>query len=64
VLVLVGDEESACALSFRNIERVLVLPGRQAGVADVMGAAHLVVSEAGLEQLAAVAGGPSERTTA
>ena len=58
VLVLVGDEESACALSFRNIERVSVLPARQAGVADVIGATHLVVSEAAIEQLAGVAGGP------
>jgi large subunit ribosomal protein L4 len=55
VLVLVGDEESTCALSFRNIERATVLPGREAGVADVLGAAHLVVSESGVEELAAVA---------
>jgi large subunit ribosomal protein L4 len=61
VLVLLGDEESPCALSFRNLAHVSVLPGRQAGVADVIGAAHLVVSEAGLEQLAAVAGAPSAR---
>ena len=52
VLVLVGDDESGCALSFRNISRVLVLPARQAGVADVVGAAHLVLSDAALEQLA------------
>ena len=64
VLVLVGDDESACVLSFRNLERVVVLPGRQAGVADVMGAAHLVVSDAALEDLAAVAGGPREREAA
>jgi large subunit ribosomal protein L4 len=64
VLVLVGDEESACALSFRNIAHVLVLPGREAGVADVMGAAHLVVSEAALDDLAAVAGAPRERAAA
>ena len=55
VLVLVGDEESTCALSFRNIARAAVLPGRQAGVADVLGAAHLVVSEAAIDELAAVA---------
>jgi large subunit ribosomal protein L4 len=64
VLVLVGDEESACALSFRNIPRVSVLPGREAGVADVIGAAHLVVSEAAIEQLAAVAGDTRERSAA
>jgi large subunit ribosomal protein L4 len=61
VLVLVGDEESACALSFRNIPRVSVLPGREAGVADVIGAAHLVVSEAAIEQLSGVAGDKREK---
>jgi large subunit ribosomal protein L4 len=64
VLVLVGDEESSCALSFRNIARVSVLPGRQAGVADVIGAAHLVVSEAAIEQVAAVARERRERSAA
>jgi large subunit ribosomal protein L4 len=64
VLVLVGDDESACALSFRNISRVSVLPGREAGVADVIGAAHLVVSEAAIEQLAAVAGDTREKSAA
>ena len=61
VLVLLGDDESTCALSFRNLDHVSVLPGRQAGVADVLGAAHLVVSDAGLEQVAAVAGAPATR---
>jgi large subunit ribosomal protein L4 len=56
VLVLVGDEESVCALSFRNIARAVVLPARQAGVADVIGAAHLVVSEAAIEELSGIAG--------
>lgn len=56
VLLLLGPEESNCALSFRNIPRAVVLPGRDAGVADVLGAAHLLVSEAALEELAGVAG--------
>jgi len=64
VLVLVGDEESACALSFRNIERVQVLPARQTGVADVIGAAHLVISEAAIDELAEVAAEPRQRTVA
>jgi large subunit ribosomal protein L4 len=64
VLVLVGDEESDCALSFRNIARAKVLPARAAGVADVIGAVHLVVSEAAVTELAAVAGDPKERTAA
>jgi large subunit ribosomal protein L4 len=62
VLVLVGDEESACALSFRNIARASVLPARQVGVADVLGAANLVLSETAVEQLAGVAGEPRERS--
>jgi large subunit ribosomal protein L4 len=64
VLVLVGDEESVCALSFRNIPRVSVLSGRDAGVADVIGAAHLVVSEAAIEQLRAVVGDTRETSAA
>jgi large subunit ribosomal protein L4 len=64
VLVLVGDDESACALSFRNIARVAVLPGRQAGVADVIGAAHLIVSEPAIEQVASVARERRERAAA
>ena len=61
VLVLLGDDEDACALSFRNISRVLVLPARDAGVVDVVGAAHLVVSEAALEQLGGAAEQPAAR---
>jgi large subunit ribosomal protein L4 len=56
VLVLVGDQESACALSFRNIARVSVLAARQVGVVDVVGAAHLVLSETAIEEFATVAG--------
>jgi large subunit ribosomal protein L4 len=64
VLVLVTEEESDCALSFRNIARAAVLAARQAGVADVIGAGHLVVSEGAIEQLAAVAAEPREREAA
>ena len=51
VLVLLGEDEEACAKSFRNIERVTVLPALEAGVADVLAAASIVVSEAALEAL-------------
>jgi large subunit ribosomal protein L4 len=64
VLVLVTEEESDCALSFRNIPRASVLAARQAGVVDVIGAGHLVVSEAAIEQLAASAAEPRERSAA
>jgi large subunit ribosomal protein L4 len=52
-LVVVGAGESAAALSFRNIVRVSVLTPEQVGVADLLGAASLLVSEAALAQLTA-----------
>jgi large subunit ribosomal protein L4 len=55
VLVLLAEEEDNCELSFRNLERVVVLPAREAGVVDVVGAAHLVVSQAALDELAGAA---------
>jgi large subunit ribosomal protein L4 len=51
VLVLLSDEEDTCARSFRNIDRVSVLPASEAGVVDVIGAASVVVSSAALERL-------------
>jgi large subunit ribosomal protein L4 len=51
VLVLLDPEEDACARSFRNIDRVSVLPASEAGVVDVIGAASVVVSSAALERL-------------
>jgi large subunit ribosomal protein L4 len=56
-LVLLDAEEANAGLSFRNLERVLVMPVEDAGVADVIGAASLLISEAGLEQLVARANG-------
>ena len=55
VLVVVGAGEAGCAKSFRNIARVVVLPAQAVGVADVVGAGALVVSEAALEELTAAA---------
>jgi large subunit ribosomal protein L4 len=52
VLLVVGVDEIGCAKSFRNIARVVVLPAPAVGVADVVGAATLIVSEAALDQLA------------
>jgi large subunit ribosomal protein L4 len=52
VLVLLGDEEIACAKSFRNIDQVSVIPAVGAGVADLVAAASVVVSDAALEALA------------
>ena len=51
VLVVIGAEEEAVAKSFRNIEGVSVALAEAAGVADVMAATSLVVTQAALEQL-------------
>ena len=53
VLVLLGAEESDAGLSFRNIARALALPAEDAGCADIVAAASLLVSETALEQLTA-----------
>ena len=50
-LIVIGAEEEPVAKSFRNIEGISVALADAAGVADVMGAASLVVTEAALEQL-------------
>ncbi|HYZ81880.1 MAG TPA: 50S ribosomal protein L4 [Solirubrobacteraceae bacterium] len=56
-LVLLSEEEASAGLSFRNIRKVEVMPVVDAGVADVIGAATLLVSEAALDQLVARASG-------
>lgn len=52
-LVVLVAEESNAALSFRNLDRVAVLTPENVGVADVVGAASLLVSQAALDSLAA-----------
>jgi large subunit ribosomal protein L4 len=52
-LVLLSEDEANAGLSFRNIWHVAVMPVADAGVADVMRAATLLVSETALEQLVA-----------
>src|SRR5919197_518356 len=59
-LVVLAEEEVAAAKSFRNLDRVAVLPAAEAGVADIIAAASLLVSEAALEQLTARASGARE----
>ena len=56
-LVLLHESEEAAGKSFRNIARVSVLPVDDAGVADIIGAASLLVSEAALPALVARANG-------
>jgi large subunit ribosomal protein L4 len=56
VLVVLGDEQERAALSFRNIARVTVRSASAVGVADVIGAAALVLSQEGLDAVTARAG--------
>jgi large subunit ribosomal protein L4 len=52
-LVLLSEDEAHAGLSFRNLRAVSVMPVVDAGVADVIRAAALLVSEAALDQLVA-----------
>jgi len=56
-LVLLDAEEANAGLSFRNMWRVMAMPVEDAGVADIIGAASLLISDAALEQLTARANG-------
>ncbi len=59
-LVLLAESEEAAGKSFRNLVKVSVMPVANAGVADVIGAASLLVSEAALPELTARASGAGE----
>jgi large subunit ribosomal protein L4 len=62
ILVVLGNEETAAGKSFRNIARTVAIPVEDVGVADVIGAASLLVSEGALPRLVALAlGRPRER---
>ncbi len=60
-LVVLGAEESAAALSFRNLARVAVAEADEVGVTDIVGAASLVLSEQALEALTARSAAPGRR---
>ena len=62
VLVLVTAEQALVARSFRNLQRVDVLPSTEAGIADIIGAARLLASEDALTELAARAKGERVET--
>jgi large subunit ribosomal protein L4 len=56
-VVLLHEDEAAAGKSFRNLARVSVMPVEDAGVADIVGAASLLISEAALPSLLARATG-------
>jgi large subunit ribosomal protein L4 len=58
-LVLLDATEAAAGKSFRNLQRVSVMPADEAGVADIIGAASLLVSQAALPSLVQRAVGSS-----
>jgi large subunit ribosomal protein L4 len=62
-LVLLGADEANAGLSFRNLQRVTVMPADEAGVADVIGAASLLVSATALPSLITRASRGTAQTT-
>lgn len=61
-LVVLGADEASAAKSFRNIPTVRVAQAGSAGVADVIGAASIVVSQSALEVLEARSTEPTKAT--
>ena len=55
-VVLLGEAEAAAGKSFRNLRDVEAMPVEDAGVAEIVGAASLLVSETALRSLLARAG--------
>lgn len=58
LVVLAREGEENTLKSFRNLSGVSILPADDVGIADVIGAARLVVSPAALEQLGKLAAAP------
>ena len=58
ILVVLGAQEAAAGKSFRNLARVEAMPVEDVGVAEVIGAASLLVSEVALPRLVARAAKP------
>src|SRR6476659_1027178 len=61
LVVLAREGEEPCVKSFRNLPGVTVLPADGVGVADIVGAARLVLSQAAVDELGRVAAAPSPR---
>ena len=55
LVVLAREGEENCAKSFRNIRGVSVLPADDVGVADIVGAARLVLSQAAIDHITRLA---------
>jgi large subunit ribosomal protein L4 len=55
LVVLAREGEDNCVKSFRNIRGVSVLPADDVGVADIIGAARLMLSQSALDHLTRLA---------
>jgi len=62
-LVVLHESEANAGLSFRNLERVLVIPAEDAGVSTIINAVRLLISEAALPALVARANGDGAQDT-
>jgi large subunit ribosomal protein L4 len=60
IVVLLDESEGNAGKSFRNLARVVAIPVSDAGVADIVGAASLLVSEAALPALVSRAVGSAD----
>ena len=63
VLVVLTEDQGDVALSFRNLRRVSVRPASNCGVADLVGAASLLISEEALDELTKRAKGEKDEAT-
>ena len=64
LVVLSREGEEGCLRSFRNLRGVSVVPADQVGVADVVGAARLVLSQSAVEHLTRAASATKEAAAA
>ena len=63
-LVVLAEDEVFAGLSFRNLREAEVVPVSDAGVADIIGAASLLISDAAMTQLTARANAAREEAIA
>ncbi len=64
VLLILTEADRNAALSFRNLAQVRgVIPAEGTGVADLIGAANVLVSQAAIDELTARASGPAKKST-
>jgi large subunit ribosomal protein L4 len=59
-LIVLADTEAAAGLSFRNLQQAGVVPVSDCGVADIIGAASLLISQAAMDDLVARANGTKD----